>query len=97
MSTHSLQAQQLLAALDVPTTALVQKRIPKKMLAESGAATVADRKLVQDHNDRIIYASLVAFAQEDMKRLIAYSSIGHMGFVALGIATWNPVASTRPP
>ena len=40
----------------------------------------------------IIYASLVAFAQEDMKRLIAYSSIGHMGFVALGIATWNPVA-----
>ena len=49
MSTHSLQAQQLLVALAVPTTALVQKRIPKKMLAESGAATVADRKLVQDH------------------------------------------------
>jgi NADH-quinone oxidoreductase subunit M len=40
----------------------------------------------------IIYASLVAFAQEDMKRLIAYSSIGHMGFVAIGIAAWNPVA-----
>jgi NADH-quinone oxidoreductase subunit M len=40
----------------------------------------------------IIYASLVAFAQEDMKRLIAYSSIGHMGFVALGIAVWQPVA-----
>jgi NADH-quinone oxidoreductase subunit M len=40
----------------------------------------------------IIYASLVAFAQEDMKRLIAYSSIGHMGFVAIGIATWKPVA-----
>jgi len=40
----------------------------------------------------IIYASLVAFAQQDMKRLIAYSSIGHMGFVAIGIATWQPVA-----
>ena len=40
----------------------------------------------------IVYASLVAFAQEDMKRLIAYSSIGHMGFVAIGIATWKPVA-----
>ncbi|MBL0225734.1 MAG: NADH-quinone oxidoreductase subunit M [Geobacteraceae bacterium] len=40
----------------------------------------------------IIYASLVAFAQEDMKRLIAYSSIGHMGFVAIGIAAWQPVA-----
>jgi hypothetical protein len=59
MSTHSLQAQQLLAALAVPTTALVQKRIPKKMLAESGAATVADRKLVQDHIEELTwYAAL---------------------------------------
>ncbi len=40
----------------------------------------------------IFYASLVAFAQEDMKRLIAYSSIGHMGYVAIGIAAWDPVA-----
>ena len=40
----------------------------------------------------ILYASLIAFAQEDMKRLIAYSSIGHMGFVAIGIAAWQPVA-----
>jgi NADH-quinone oxidoreductase subunit M len=40
----------------------------------------------------IFYASLVAFAQEDMKRLIAYSSIGHMGYVAIGIADWQPVA-----
>jgi NADH-quinone oxidoreductase subunit M len=40
----------------------------------------------------IFYASLIAFAQEDMKRLIAYSSIGHMGYVAIGIASWQPVA-----
>jgi len=40
----------------------------------------------------IIYASWVAFAQKDMKRLVAYSSVGHMGFVALGIAVWTPVA-----
>ncbi|HEU0264253.1 MAG TPA: NADH-quinone oxidoreductase subunit M [Geobacterales bacterium] len=40
----------------------------------------------------IIYGSWIAFAQEDMKRLIAYSSIGHMGFVALGIAAWTPVS-----
>ena len=40
----------------------------------------------------IFYASLVAFAQKDMKRLVAYSSVGHMGFVALGIAAWTPVA-----
>lgn len=39
----------------------------------------------------IIYASWIAFAQTDMKRLIAYSSIAHMGFVALGISAWQPV------
>jgi NADH-quinone oxidoreductase subunit M len=33
----------------------------------------------------IIYTSLVAFAQEDMKKLIAYSSVAHMGFVTIGI------------
>ena len=35
----------------------------------------------------IIYTSLVALAQEDMKKLIAYSSIAHMGFVTIGIFT----------
>ncbi len=35
----------------------------------------------------IIYTSLVALAQEDIKKLIAYSSVAHMGFVTLGIFT----------
>ena len=35
----------------------------------------------------IVYASLACLAQTDMKRLIAFSSVGHMGFVMLGIAT----------
>ncbi|MBN9545841.1 MAG: NADH-quinone oxidoreductase subunit M [Alphaproteobacteria bacterium] len=35
----------------------------------------------------IIYTSLVALAQEDMKKLIAYSSVAHMGFVTMGIFT----------
>jgi NADH-quinone oxidoreductase subunit M len=35
----------------------------------------------------IIYTSMVAFAQEDMKKLIAYSSIAHMGFVTMGVFT----------
>ncbi len=35
----------------------------------------------------IIYTSLVAFAQEDVKKLIAYSSVAHMGFVTMGIFT----------
>ena len=35
----------------------------------------------------IIYTSLVALVQEDMKKLIAYSSIAHMGFVTIGMFT----------
>jgi NADH-quinone oxidoreductase subunit M len=35
----------------------------------------------------IIYGALCCFAQRDLKRLIAFSSVGHMGFVMLGIAT----------
>ncbi len=37
----------------------------------------------------IVYASLVALVQEDMKKLIAYSSVAHMGFVTMGIFTFN--------
>ncbi len=37
----------------------------------------------------VIYTSLVALAQEDMKKLIAYSSVAHMGFVTIGIFTFN--------
>jgi NADH-quinone oxidoreductase subunit M len=37
----------------------------------------------------VIYTSLVALAQEDMKKLIAYSSVAHMGFVTMGIFTLN--------
>ena len=37
----------------------------------------------------VIYTSLVALAQEDMKKLIAYSSIAHMGVVIIGIFTFN--------
>jgi NADH-quinone oxidoreductase subunit M len=37
----------------------------------------------------IIYTSLVALAQEDMKKLIAYSSVAHMGYVTMGIFTMN--------
>jgi len=37
----------------------------------------------------VIYTSLVALAQEDMKKLIAYSSIAHMGFVTMGLFTFT--------
>jgi len=37
----------------------------------------------------IIYTSLVALMQEDMKKLIAYSSVAHMGFITIGIFTFT--------
>jgi NADH-quinone oxidoreductase subunit M len=37
----------------------------------------------------IVYTSLVALAQTDMKKLIAYSSVAHMGFVTMGIFTFS--------
>jgi NADH-quinone oxidoreductase subunit M len=38
----------------------------------------------------IVYTSLVALVQEDIKKLIAYSSVAHMGFVTMGLFTLNP-------
>ncbi len=40
----------------------------------------------------IIYGSLVAFAQKDIKKMIAYSSVAHLGFVVLGLMMWNEKA-----
>ncbi|HEX6144196.1 MAG TPA: NADH-quinone oxidoreductase subunit M, partial [Geminicoccaceae bacterium] len=39
----------------------------------------------------IVYTSLVALMQHDMKKLIAYSSVAHMGIVTIGIFTLNPL------
>jgi NADH-quinone oxidoreductase subunit M len=39
----------------------------------------------------VVYIGLVALVQNDMKKLIAYSSISHMGFVTLGIFIFNPL------
>ncbi|HUH34140.1 MAG TPA: NADH-quinone oxidoreductase subunit M [Daejeonella sp.] len=37
----------------------------------------------------IVYASIIAFTQKDIKKLIAYSSIAHVGLIAAGIFVWN--------
>lgn len=39
----------------------------------------------------VVYIALVALVQQDMKKLIAYSSISHMGFVTLGFFVFNPL------
>ncbi len=40
----------------------------------------------------ILYGAYMAFAQTDLKRLVAYTSISHLGFVLLGIFAWNALA-----
>ena len=40
----------------------------------------------------ILYGAKLAFAQSDIKRLIAYTSISHMGFILLGVFAWNAIA-----
>ncbi|WP_237054802.1 NADH-quinone oxidoreductase subunit M [Microbulbifer sediminum] len=40
----------------------------------------------------VVYGAILAFAQRDMKRLVAYSSVSHMGFVLLGLYALNTVA-----
>jgi NADH-quinone oxidoreductase subunit M len=37
----------------------------------------------------VIYTSMIAFVQDDMKKLIAYSSVAHMGIVTIGLFTFN--------
>jgi NADH-quinone oxidoreductase subunit M len=39
----------------------------------------------------IIYGAWVSYAQTDVKKLVAYSSVSHLGFVMLGIASLNPI------
>jgi NADH-quinone oxidoreductase subunit M len=40
----------------------------------------------------IVYGAVLAFAQRDLKRLVAYTSISHMGFVLLGVFTFDELA-----
>jgi NADH-quinone oxidoreductase subunit M len=40
----------------------------------------------------ILYGAVLAFAQTDVKRLVAYTSVSHMGFVLVGIFAWNTLA-----
>src|SRR5690349_12098152 len=40
----------------------------------------------------VLYGALLAFAQTDLKRLVAYTSVSHMGFVMLGVFAWTELA-----
>jgi NADH-quinone oxidoreductase subunit M len=40
----------------------------------------------------VLYGALLAFGQTDLKRLVAYTSVSHMGFVMLGVFAWTELA-----
>src|SRR5690606_7937213 len=42
----------------------------------------------------LVYGALAALAQSDFKRLVAYSSVSHMGYVLLGLGIWSAHADT---
>lgn len=42
----------------------------------------------------MVYGAFAALAQKDFKRMVAYSSVSHMGYVVLGLGVWSAVAST---
>ncbi|MEN6458505.1 MAG: NADH-quinone oxidoreductase subunit M [Thermoguttaceae bacterium] len=43
----------------------------------------------------MVYGAFAAMAQKDFKRLVAYSSVSHMGYVLLGIGAWSAIAGTN--
>jgi NADH-quinone oxidoreductase subunit M len=43
----------------------------------------------------MVYGALAALAQKDFKRLVAYSSVSHMGYVLLGLGAWSATASMQ--
>ena len=43
----------------------------------------------------MVYGAFAALAQKDFKRLVAYSSVSHMGYVMLGIGVWSAMAGTQ--
>ena len=54
-----LTASDLIAALALPSASRVDQRIPKKMLAENGAPTAADRKLIQEHIEEATWVAAI--------------------------------------
>ena len=64
--------------------------LPAATLAPLGGETVAFWLLAALGTVNIIYGAVCAMAQTDLKKLVAYSSISHMGYVMLGMAAFTP-------
>jgi NADH-quinone oxidoreductase subunit M len=64
--------------------------LPAATLAPWGGETLAFWLLAALGTFNIIYGAVCAMAQTDLKKLVAYSSISHMGYVMLGMAAFTP-------
>ncbi len=83
-------ASVLLAGILLKTGAygLIRFTVP---LFPEAAREVADLAMILGAIS-IIYGAMMAFSQTDFKRLVAYSSVSHMGFVLVGVYAWNEIA-----
>ena len=52
-----MRADELIAALDLPTAARVDRRVPKKLLLENGAPTAADRRLIAESIESLVWVA----------------------------------------
>jgi NADH-quinone oxidoreductase subunit M len=82
----------ILAGILLKTGAYGMIRFNFQILPE--AALWAARTLALFGTINIVYAAFVCLAQRDLKKMIAYSSISHMGFVLLGLAAMTPQGVT---
>ncbi|WKD48836.1 complex I subunit 4 family protein [Microbulbifer spongiae] len=80
----------LLAAILLKTGAYGLLRFNLSLFPESSVAFAPVAMTIGAVS--VIYGAMLAFAQRDMKRLVAYSSVSHMGFVLLGLYALNTIA-----
>ena len=59
---QGLTANQVVSAMGLPSAAMVNQRVPKKMLLENGVPTAADRKLIQDHIEQVTWVAALKHA-----------------------------------
>lgn len=86
--THAPTAGTMLLAgimLKMGTYGLIRWLIPVAPLGVEAYGTLALVLCIIG----VVYASIIAFKQQDTKRLIAYSSIAHVGLISAGIFAWN--------
>jgi hypothetical protein len=87
-----MTADDLIRALDLPASTRVNQRVPKKMLAEHGAATAADRRQIQDDVDEIVW---LAALKPHLIGVPAYAD-EHRQYVELAVLSLTLKGGAKP-